>query len=373
MTNGRRIRQARELCGFSQEELARRASIAQPTIAQFERGLREPSDETLRVLAFQLGFPPSFFREMSASEFPLGTHVLYRTRASQQTRADKVKAHRYAETVFQGIEKLGESVELIKPTIPQVRDEPAAAAKLTRAQLGLAPDVPVGNLVRTLERAGVVIIPLVLPIQNPDAFSVWAGIEGNVPVIALLTGRPGDRIRMTVAHDCGHLVLHRPLRVTPSEAEREAREFAAELLMPIETILPELRECESLEEFAQLKLRWKVSIQALIVRSHEFGIISDRRYQRLFQRLSALGMRQDEPHKITEERPRVFRKMAEITFGNPIDYTRMASKLGWQKSFCKMVVEAHAGPDGSFSDPAADDTNGKAKPIQFPGGPRTDF
>lgn len=360
MINGHRIKQARELCGFNQKELARRTGLSQPTIAQFELGLREPTEETLKVLAFQLGFRPGFFRDPDAPDFPLGSHLLYRTRTGL-TKTEKVRAHRFAETVFQAIERLRKSLDLIKPTIPQVREESAQAARITRAALGQRPDTPIGNLVRIAEHAGVFVIPVPLNIEDPDAFSTWAGLESATPVIALLSGRPGDRVRMTVAHELGHLVLHRPLRITVKEAEREAYEFAAELLMPAQAILPELHETDSIEDYARLKTRWRVAIQALIRRAHDLGVISDNRYKSLFQRLSALGMRKKEQPVLPEERPRLLRKMVEIQFGSPIDYSRMAAVLSWRESFCREVINAHSGPSGEPSE------TGGGSMIPFPG------
>jgi transcriptional regulator with XRE-family HTH domain len=80
--NGDRIRQAREIRGYTQQELAERIGVTQPTIAYLERTLSQqlfdPSDETLQAVALQTGFPWKFLPQASGPDFPLGS-LLYRT------------------------------------------------------------------------------------------------------------------------------------------------------------------------------------------------------------------------------------------------------------------------------------------------------
>ena len=60
MTYGDRIRQARELLGWTQDELARKIDVSQPVIAQLEAGLYS-GHELTSAIAFKTGFPPAFF------------------------------------------------------------------------------------------------------------------------------------------------------------------------------------------------------------------------------------------------------------------------------------------------------------------------
>lgn len=87
-----------------------------------------------------------------------------------------------------------------------------------------------------------------------------------------------------------------------AEIEREADEFAAELLMPEDEIYEDLRPF-SLEKAARLKIEWKVSIAALARRARDLGVISESQYKRFCARLSALGYRIKEPIDLPEEEP----------------------------------------------------------------------
>lgn len=93
-----------------------------------------------------------------------------------------------------------------------------------------------------------------------------------------------NRQRFTIAHECGHLILHkgkdvhidRSFRVNrrderSSQAidpeEIEANRFAAELLMPYDSLLADLQDSDiDIEDDTQLKElaeRYQVSVQAL--------------------------------------------------------------------------------------------------------------
>lgn len=93
-----------------------------------------------------------------------------------------------------------------------------------------------------------------------------------------------NRQRFTIAHECGHLLLHkgkdvhidRTFRVNKRDEvssqaidpdEIEANRFAAELLMPYDMIMNDLVEyeidMESEQELKALANRYQVSIQAL--------------------------------------------------------------------------------------------------------------
>jgi transcriptional regulator with XRE-family HTH domain len=67
--NGERIKQARELRGLTQKELARRVNITQSIIAQIENGIRPPSENILECIILTTGFPLSFFKQPSF-DFP---------------------------------------------------------------------------------------------------------------------------------------------------------------------------------------------------------------------------------------------------------------------------------------------------------------
>src|SRR2546421_588841 len=135
--NGDRIKQAREIKGLTQAELAHKIGKAQSTIAHLESNSKQlilqPSEEIVEAIAFQTGFSVPFFYQESAPEFPLGS-LLFRSRRSTLKREDKSRFHQLGRLVYEIAEKMAKRVTTIQIRIPRVGNEdPVTSARLTRA------------------------------------------------------------------------------------------------------------------------------------------------------------------------------------------------------------------------------------------------
>lgn len=351
MINGTRVRHARELLGITQTELASAVEVSQPAIAQIEAGSTVPTETTIEKIALKTGFPMSFFKEDVGQELPMGS-LLYRSHAATSTK-EKTKSYRVAQSIFEFIERRAPELEAIPVRLPRLAVDPVTAAHICRSALGLAPDVPIPNLVNSIERAGVLVLGLPVETDKIDAFSVWAGTNANQPVIGAIANRPADRLRFSVAHELGHLVMHYPIRVRLEAAEHEAHSFASELLMPEAAMRDEITRPVTLSSLASLKPRWRVSIQALIRRAFDLNIITERQYRYLFEQLSARGMRKDEGVAIAQERPRGFRKMVEVLYGSEVSMPFLAEEMRLPVSLVRKIFNAYS---------TAQDLSRKSKP-----------
>ncbi len=357
MVNGERLKQARELRGFTQTELATRLNISQSAIAQMEAGFIQPSDELLTLLSGILHFPVAFFQQDGPIAFPLGS-LLFRAR-SATTAMMREKAHRYGQLLFELAERLSQLLQGgPQVVLPHVTGSPAEpldpdhAADITRTAMGLSPDTPIDHLIASLEQAGVLVLTLPESLKGIDAYATWAGTSTGTgdrkPVIILTRGVPGDRLRWSLAHELGHLVMHQPPQGTPGQIEKEADRFAAEFLMPEIAMRQELIPPLTLTAFANLKLRWKVSMQALIRRAHDLTLLTDRQYQYLFEQLSARGWRTREPANLDVEieRPRALRQMVEILDKDPSSKRVIASLFEqFEQEEWQGIVMAYEGPE----------------------------
>jgi Zn-dependent peptidase ImmA (M78 family) len=175
-----------------------------------------------------------------------------------------------------------------------------------------------------------------------NAYSLWADTEPRKPVIIVSAGKPGDRLRWNVAHELGHLVMHRKLDGTIVQREDQADMFASELLMPEVAMREELCPPLTLTRFAELKAKWGVSIQAFVNCAYQLDIINERQRKYSFMQLSTLGWRKDEPVAIPLERPRLRRKMAESVFGVPVDYNRVAQLVAAPARMVQEILEQHS-------------------------------
>lgn len=351
MFNGQRIRQAREYKGFTQKQLAKTIGVTQGAIAQIEGGFKSPSSGVMERIAAHTQFPLGFFTTELKTEFPR-EWIMFRSHASM-TKRQAVEACRYAEITYEIFSVLEPYVDLVRLSLPKMPGAyPDKAAKETRKALRLLHDDPIPNLTNIVERAGVIILSLPSQLKGRDAFSFWLGTESPTPIVAISKERPTDRLRFSVAHEIGHLVLGHIGKYRPEE-EAAADEFAAELLMPQRAMRLEITSPVTLSGIATLKPRWKVSIQALIRRAAELNIIAERQYRYLMEQISTKGWRTREPANldVPEEKPRSLRQMAEIVYGNPIDMERLATDANLNVFMVRQIIDSYAeGPRTSKKD-----------------------
>jgi Zn-dependent peptidase ImmA (M78 family)/transcriptional regulator with XRE-family HTH domain len=334
--SGERVKQARELKAMTQATLAKAVGVSQAAIAQIESGIFLASDDLLHQIAGKTGQPIRFFSQDPASEFPVGS-LLFRSHGTMTKRELSV-TYRNAQLAYEVYVRLRAKLRSLPVKIPKmVGSDPLRAARETRKILGIPFDTPIPHLLNVLEWSGVIAV-VVPHIKSSEAFSLW--FEDS-PVLSLSSDRSGDRARLSVAHELGHLTLHAGKSRFEVD-DYEADDFAAEFLMPEVVIAKELRTPVTLSSLAALKSRWRVSIQALIRRAKDVGIISDRQYKYLFEQLSAMGWRRHEPVEIVPEHPRALRQMAEMVYGDPIDFRAMGHDVALEADQLRLMLSYFA-------------------------------
>jgi len=337
LINGTRVKQARELRGLTQASLADAIYVDQTMIAHIERGTKQPTADLLETLADLLDLPGEFFRLQQPVEMPKGS-LLFRSKAVVGKRTIS-QAYEYSRLAVEMAFRLSSYASLVPVRIPAFSD-PLEAARELRTILDL-PNGPIENAVRCAERLGVLVIPLP-EIRDCDAFATWTGSQITLPIIGLAAGRPVDRLRLNVAHELGHLVLHRSLHIASKENEQEAYTFAAEFLMPTTEIYPDLTaEKISLFRLAELKKKWNVSMQAILRRARELNILNDRQYRYLMLQISQRGWRVEEPSFSTStEKPRALRKLSEVAFGGEETWLDLAKEFNLSESLVRSILGA---------------------------------
>ena len=281
---------AREAAGLTQSALAVRVQVSQSRISKFEDGLAIPSEQDLAALASQLGQGVHFFaavppRLSSAVSFFRKTTTLPLKTFKRHNARMLIRAMELERQL--GGRSIRRSLDL--PHIPVNNVHEAEVAARALRQLWDLPPGPVSRLVRLAEESGCIV----------DFFDfLQAKIDGLVlgggtatPFIFLNREYPSDRKRLTLAHELGHLVMHRELRST---VEDEAWAFAAEFLMPAHVISSELYPL-SIERLGALKIRWGVSMQAILRRATVLERVSPRYAQYLWMQMGQYGFRTSEP------------------------------------------------------------------------------
>ena len=347
--NGERLRQARELSGLTQQDLASLAEVAQSAIAQIEAGYFLPSPKLAQSLSLHTGFDLSFLQKPELpAEFPVGT-LLYRSKVKVSSK-DKAKAHRLAQLVFEITTTLASRFRPIPVSLPRIKDEPPAeAARMVRSQLGLSPDTPVKNITSGLERAGVLVLRIPLEVDGLDGFSAWAGRRRENPIICLVGNGVGYRDHYTISEESGHLTMHTPLDCSVDDAEKEVRQFVGEFVLPEEAMRREMTPPVTLASLAPLRPRWGASIQFLAHRSRDLGITTANQFKYLMQQVSARGWRTSkrEPGDdgVPQEKPQLFQRFVESAYGSPPNLKKMRRDFGIPLWLVRAIAQSHGVAD----------------------------
>lgn len=305
MFNPTRLQLARHRRGYTKTHLAELAELSTRSLTNYEKGLQQPTDETLARLAAELDFPVDFFHE-SDFEVIAEPSASFRslTNMTASKRDQALGAGTVALLIDEWIEKRFSRPD---PDVPDVdTDDPEQAAEAVRAEWGLG-SKPIRNVVHLLELHGVRVFSLDEEVRTVDAFSFW---RDDKPYIMLNTQKSAEHSRFDAAHELGHLVLHRSGQ-RGREAEREANQFASALLMPRSAMLASGLAHATLPTLIARKHEWRVSVVALIYRLHALGLHSEWHYRSLYIEASKKGYRTKEPRPTQRETSQVLEKVLE--------------------------------------------------------------
>lgn len=299
------LRVARDRRGITQAELAKATGITQAHISMLEHGLVEnPSDEVVEKLAAELRYPPAFFCQWWRM---IGLpHFHHRERARLPVKS---LAHIGAMINIQRqhVAKLLRSyeVETAKP-IPQIDlDEsgltPERVAERMR-EYWMLPRGPVANVVDVVEGAGGIVILSHFGTAYLDGISFRS--EGLPPLFFMNKDVRGDRFRLSLAQELGHIVMH-TLPDDDARMQEEAYRFAAAFLMPAVDVKPYLINAK-LSTLGRVKSYWRVPIKSLLERTRDLKLITDHQYRSMTTQYNK-AFRDGEPTDIPIEQPHILR------------------------------------------------------------------
>jgi len=299
---------AREARGLTGRDLERISGVPQSTISKIEHGNRGLSDADVAKFAPVLNFPPSFFCR-SEAQYGQGTVCHHRKRQSvPMTKLRQI--HASMNIMRMATCDLLRGVEVNAPhDFPRMEIDdfgsPQQIAELAR-QTWQLPLGPIRSMTAIIEAAGGVIVPSDFGTDKLDAISQRPA--GQPSFFFVSTTAPGDRLRFSLAHELGHIIMH---TAPAPDQESEADEFAAEFLMPAREIRPQLTGL-TMAKLADLKRHWKVAMQALVMRAHDLGTITERQRRSWFMRFNQLGYKKNEPVQIPREEPLLLRRVIDL-------------------------------------------------------------
>ena len=386
-----RLRAARLKAGLSLEDLAQKLGgiVTRQAIAKYEKGLISPSPEVLEHILQVLEIPPSpdipeeipekpeelverpriwrpkriethlkekekfslnevsFYAFCQDAGAPVWTSEARAARLKQawaeyspeeevelrpeprlpkkQTLALKVTlAEKMKNYIW--LEKLLRQEKLFKPPLEiNIKNaheaEKAAEGLRQRWDLGTGPVV---NLLTFLEEQGIKTFKL----EGPEKFESLSGCYRGQPFIVVEKNLPVDRMRFKAAAELAQVLFG-----FSSEAEiiRLYNRFAAAFLLPApileEYFLPAGRKI-AFSELAELKLRYGVSLQAIMRRALDLELVTERRFGSFREMMNEKGWLWKEPVEYPgEEHPSRFRRLLHYAVSSEILELNRAAAL----------------------------------------------
>lgn len=311
---------ARKLRQKTQKEVAEQTKISQASLSKAERGLQELPKDSMETLSRYYDLPIEFF-ERARTLTPVG-HLYYRKKL---TISDKVIDSFTAKIqIFKDIvDKIMDPVELpdfdLVTSVPDENNSPSEIADKIRYQFGIFKG-PLPSLTKLLEAHGVIIIKFDFGTEKIDGLTTVT--DSNRKIMFINQAMPNDRIRFSLAHELGHLVMHIELPpLDPNSVEEQADQFASELLMPADEMKENFNiQGISFADLAQMKRRWRVSMHALVRRAKDLELINQNTYRNYQIAFSKKRWTKHEPIILPLEQPQLFIESLQL-YKDELGYT----------------------------------------------------
>lgn len=190
-------------------------------------------------------------------------------------------------------------MDKIEPHV-EIRDiqpsSPEKAAQAVRAKLGIKPNEPIYDILGLVDKFGIKV--RLVEIKESGFFGLSVGEKSGGPAIIVNSHNISiERQIFTVAHELGHLVLHKKAYTkNPKENKKEEKEadiFAAELLLPQKAFESQWNASigsEIYDRIIKIKVIFKVSFFAVLYRVSEH---LKRDYSELLKEMSYVHFRRN--------------------------------------------------------------------------------
>lgn len=337
---GERLRLARVAQGLTLDELGGRVGATRQYLNQLEQGTKLPSEQMVAALAAAVGVTPHFFNMATKGSVRPEQCHFRKQRTTPMSIVSQVIARGTLLDRF--ISSLDRELDLPKVTFPDIHINNVAeieeAAEETRRTWKLGSG-PISSMMRVVENAGAIVSFFSGVSERVDALS----IDRPRPMIIRSEAKPAAvRLRFDLAHECGHLVMHRGVETGDKATEDQANRFASAFLLPRSSFIHEFPRSRALNWYAifNMKLRWKVSAAAIIRRAYDLNVISADQYRTGYIHLSKTGQKKIERYddEIPAEEPELLKSaMTALEMAYPGAIRRLAAEAGLDESMFSNV------------------------------------
>jgi Zn-dependent peptidase ImmA (M78 family)/transcriptional regulator with XRE-family HTH domain len=299
MSFGEQVRKRRHILGYTQQEVVDGlcdwgVTITKAALSKYETGKSVARSDVFYALSKVLNCSADYLMKPEQNTIEWLRFRKTSTLGSRQELAIKETARQWIEArlfVEDIIGKPAKEFEIKDQDVASVNDAEIVAAAV-RGEWGVG-CWPIESVSNAMERSGVYVIE----ISSDGELDGISGVADDTIRFAVVSNSvPTDRMRMNLGHELAHTIIAR----SDDEKfdESVAFRFAASLLIPAEVMIDRIghqRKRIDLRELLLLKQEYGISIQALIRRCFDLGIITEWTYRQLNIQLRSIGWHKNEP------------------------------------------------------------------------------
>lgn len=323
------LKLARLASGLSLVDLGKAIDVTRQYAHRLENGAR-PSEEQIIKLASILKVSENFFFKRRLRAIEADECHFRSLRSSTQTMKKMVMAQvEMFEANF--IKPLNEEISFPEINIMDIGDTDISnvtsieiLAEQFRRELGLGLG-PISNVIKLAEKMGVFVLSLEGVDEKIDGFSMFK----DRPIVVRNTAKQSPcRLRFDIAHEIGHLIMHQGVETGCRKTEEQANNFASALLIPRSSFKAEFPRGRGTylnwDALEDMKVRWGVSLKAIIFRANKLGIITPEKAKSGFTYLARQGYTKEErgDQRLVAEYPSMIQRAVD-----------MLDKYTWMKLF----------------------------------------
>lgn len=271
---GDNVRRHMKIRGLTIPQLSAKMGMGPAAISNVLNGKAEPKSSTLIKLADALGVP---FDELLA-DTPKLESLRFRTAKilSGREKAERDQLRHDTAIWLSDYCFLEKSLKMALPyKLSSIEGkDPSSVAMTVRKELGLKPTDPIFDISGLMEQAGIKLRIRSFGFKKTFGLSIGNMDGGPGIVVNSEAGIPVERQLFTIAHELGHLVLHKSSYKDLDEPENEIEEkeadlFAGTFLVPEEALAKEWEESKGLpfvDRVLKVKKIFKVSYMTILTR-----------------------------------------------------------------------------------------------------------
>lgn len=271
---GANIRRYMKIRGLRIPQLAEQAGLSSAGLSNLLNGKADPRSSTLINIAKALDVPVGQLIE----SVPELKSLRFRTKKTLSAREKAERDQLKTETAIwlQDYAFLESALEDHLPYRLGRRwaGDPAKAAAAVRKELEIGAGSPITDIADSIDQAGIKLRIKPFGFKKTNGLSVAQMDKGPAIVVNSENDIPVERRIFTVAHELGHLILHRSSydgneKEENKQEEHEANMFAGHFLLPTEALKKEWDKESGrnwVKTILHIKKIFRVSYQAVLVR-----------------------------------------------------------------------------------------------------------